>query len=92
MADDISQHDAKRRRCGMLGHEVPFTYCREPGGPVPCRRIFDCWRDAFDVETFMRQHYAQETIERMCAPPTDKACTLVDLIRRAREATASDDD
>ena len=86
MADDIQAHDARRRRCPMLGHDVPFAYCRAPGQELPCRRIFDCWWETFDVEAFVRQHFGDDGITRILAPRQDKAATLVDLIEKARRA------
>ena len=53
----ITEHDAKKRRCPMLGHEVAFSYCREPGSETPCRKIFDCWWETFDVSAFINDHY-----------------------------------
>lgn len=68
----------------MLGHEVPFAYCREPGGQTPCRKVFDCWWETFDVEAFMRCTHDEEMIERILQPRQDKVTTLVQLIEQAR--------
>ena len=76
----------------MLGHPVQFSYCRSPGGPLPCRRIFDCWWETFDVESFVRAHYSGEEIETILAPRTDKMTSIVELIERARQAAAEADD
>ncbi|KPK41292.1 MAG: hypothetical protein AMK72_15355 [Planctomycetes bacterium SM23_25] len=86
MADDITAHDRRRRRCPMLGHDVPFSYCRMPGRPLPCGRIFDCWWETFDVRTFLGGHFSEADIARILAPPKDKAVTLVELIEKARKA------
>lgn len=70
----------------MLGHDVPFAYCRAPGSELPCRRIFDCWWESFDVEGFIRSHYPREVIEEILAPRAGKMTTILDLIQKARKA------
>ena len=86
MAEPIDTHDARCRRCPMLGHEVPFSYCRSPGRELPCGRIFDCWWEAFDVASFLRAHLDEQEIQQILAPREAKVTSLVDLIRRAKEA------
>jgi len=73
----------------MLGHTVPFSYCRAPGRDLPCGRIFDCWWETFDVVAFIRAHFSEADIARITAPPPDKRATLVELIERARRAKES---
>lgn len=89
MADDVTQHDRRKRRCPMLGHEVQFAYCRLPGSDTPCRKIFDCWWETFDVEAFIRAFYSEEEIARITAPRTDKVCSIVELIEKAKKARDS---
>jgi hypothetical protein len=86
MAESLTQHDERSRRCPMLGHDVPFRYCRAPGSDIPCRRIFDCWWEAFDVEAFVRAHYSDEQVEQILAPRQDKISSIVDLIQRAQRS------
>lgn len=68
----------------MLGHDIGFAYCRAPGGDIPCRRILDCWWEAFDIESFIREQYGEEMIDRILAPRQDKRVTLYELIRKAQ--------
>jgi hypothetical protein len=89
MSDDITANDGRRRRCPRLGHEVEFGYCRRPGGELPCRKIFDCWWEAFDVEGFIRAHYSEEDIAKILAPPTPKMTSIVDLIQQAKKRNSS---
>jgi hypothetical protein len=89
MADEITAHDRRRRRCPMLGHDVPFSYCRAPGRRLPCGRIADCWGETFDVGAFIRRHFSQDDIARILAPPKDKAASLIELIEKARKANES---
>jgi hypothetical protein len=84
VTEPIDVHDARRRRCPMLGHDLDFSYCREPGSPTPCRKIFDCWWETFDVVAFIGRHYSKEGMGRILAPPPQKMSTLADLVRKAR--------
>jgi SH3-like domain-containing protein len=68
----------------MLGHDVPFSYCREPGREVPCGRVMDCWREVFDVEGWVQSHFTAAQIAEITAPRQDKVATLVELIEQAR--------
>jgi hypothetical protein len=86
MADDPKAHDARARHCPMLGHEVRFSYCRSPASDLPCRRVADCWFERFDVVAWLRAQFTDEQMAHILAPPADKACTLVELIERARKA------
>ena len=74
----------------MLGHPVPFSYCRAPGRDLPCPRIFDCWWETFDVEGFIRSHFSEADITRITRPPPDKRATILELIERARRAKESE--
>ncbi|MBN2378123.1 MAG: hypothetical protein JXD22_17125 [Sedimentisphaerales bacterium] len=87
----ITEHDKRKIRCRMLGHEVEFGYCRTPGGESPCRKIFDCWHERFEVVEFIRAHYSPEQIEKMMAPPPPKMVSIIELIQRAQEQAVEDD-
>jgi len=69
----------------MLGHPVPFGYCRRVAEGLPCRKVLDCWHERFDVVAFVREHYTPRELETAQAPPAPKIVTLVDLVRRAQE-------
>ena len=89
MTDDITSHDHSTRRCPMLGHDVPFSYCRAPGRELPCAKVGDCWWEAFDVESFIRAHYSAEQIAQVLAPPKPKTLSIVELIEKARRSAES---
>ncbi|MBD3274883.1 MAG: hypothetical protein GF372_06200 [Candidatus Marinimicrobia bacterium] len=84
----ITDHDNKSRRCPMLGHPVQFSYCREPGQEIPCRKIFDCWWETFDIQSYMDTHYDEEIIAKITEPPKPKMSSLAELIQQAQERTA----
>jgi len=79
------EHDLRKIRCRMLGHEVNFSYCRQGSGDLPCRKIFDCWFEHFDIEQFMRTHFSEEEIQKILTPPQPKMVSLLEMIRRAQQ-------
>jgi hypothetical protein len=81
----IDQNDERTRRCPLLGHQIPFSYCRKPGADIPCRKIFDCWWEAFDVKRFMEEHYSEETIAEILKPAVPKVSAILALVKQAKE-------
>jgi len=92
MTDDLTQHDRRKRRCPMLGHEIAFSYCRTTDSDVPCRRILDCWWEQFDVEAFFRLHYGQQELQKLLSPQPGKLTSLIDLIEKAKKASKQQED
>jgi len=80
----IEDHDKEVIHCRMLGHDVPFSYCRTGATGQPCRKIFDCWFHTFDIVSFMKEHYPEEEIEAIQQPPKNRMMTLVELIEKAK--------
>ncbi|MEN6448813.1 MAG: hypothetical protein ABFD70_13920 [Syntrophaceae bacterium] len=80
-----SPYDDYTARCPMLGHLVPFTYCREPGTELPCRKILDCWHERIDIEAFLRESLRPEELDAILAPPKQKISQIMELIRKAKE-------
>ena len=89
---DADVHDENEQRCRMLGHPVPFRYCRQLPEGRPCRLIVDCWQGHFDVTAWLESEYTPEEIEAILAPPKPKLTSLVELIERARNAGSSPQD
>jgi len=87
-AGSENQYDELTMYCKMLGHEVPFAYCRKPGSETYCRKMPDCWQDKIDVEAFISDHYSEEQIQASAAPPKPKMASLLDLIKQAQDRNA----
>jgi hypothetical protein len=79
----LTDHDTLTRRCPMLGHEVPFSYCRQPGQEIPCRKIFDCWWETFDIQAFIATNYTEEIQKAIAQPPKPKILSLLEIIEQA---------
>lgn len=81
---NVEEHDDLKTYCRMLGHEVPFVYCRKGVSELPCRRVFDCWFQLFDIEAYMRAHFTDEQIASLQKPAKPKVASLIELIRKAQ--------
>jgi len=79
------QHDDKPIRCPRLGGEVNFKYCRTMNDRLPCRLIAGCWQTQIDIDTFLRDHYSPEELDRIFAPPKPKVETLLELIEKSKK-------
>ena len=73
----------------MLGHAVPFQYCRTASEAMPCRKIKDCWFEKLPVEAYMEEHFKPEELEKIFAPPAPKMSSLLDLIEKAKKNAAN---
>ena len=69
----------------MLGHPVPFHYCRDSVSEMPCRKILDCWHEHFDVHSYLREICSEEEIEMIVSPPKPKLLQIIEIARKARE-------
>ena len=75
----------------MLGHHVTFAYCRAGLSSQPCRKIFDCWFQTFDINKFMKEHFTDEEIKAILAPPKDKMTSIIELIQKAQQNSEKSD-
>jgi hypothetical protein len=82
----IDANDQRRQYCRMLGHEVPFKYCRCMNVDLPCRLILACWKHVFPVEEFIYHHFTKDEVEKFTQPPKPKMHQLYDLMKKAMEA------
>lgn len=81
---DIEKHDNEKLYCRMLGHHLTFEYCRKTAEGIPCRKIFDCWYNTFDIEKFMKANFSEDQIKAVLAPPKPKMTSLIELIQKAQ--------
>jgi len=69
----------------MLGHYVPFKYCRTLKDGMPCHRILDCWFERLPVEDFIAAQYSAEEQAKMFEPPKTKIASLLEIIEKAKK-------
>jgi len=82
-------------RCRRLGHEVDFEYCRQETAGKPCRLVFDCWWERFDVRSFLGAHLPEADMAQLegcgSVQASQKVLTLLELIQEAKDRVASGD-
>jgi hypothetical protein len=76
----------------MLGHQVPFEYCRKMNSNLPCRNTPACWKEVFKVDKFIQQHYSQTEIEIFLNPPEPKLTQIYDLMKKAAKTVPKKQD
>ncbi len=81
----ISTHDERETRCPMLGHGVPFNYCRKLQTNLPCRKIADCWFETFDIKAYLLRHFNHQEIKEFTRPSQPKLASLIELMEKAQK-------
>lgn len=83
----IETYDHIQLYCRMLGHKVPFAYCRKMNGGLPCRNTLVCWKNVFAIEDFVRNFYSEEEIARFLEPPKPKITQIYDIMTQVKKST-----
>lgn len=85
------QYDDKTMRCPRVGGEITFRFCRFENNMLPCRFIAGCWQGQMDIEAFLDEHYSEEDLNRIFAPPKPKMESLVDLMEKVKKEKQNGD-
>jgi len=89
--DPIEKYDSLEIRCRLLGHQVPFQYCRSSNENLPCRRIMDCWWERIEIEAYLREHFTPEELNHsVFTEPKPKIASLIELIEKAKGNDSSE--
>ncbi|MCP3923098.1 MAG: hypothetical protein GY714_10985 [Desulfobacterales bacterium] len=83
----MKRYDKLKSYCRMLGHEIPFEYCRSNNNNLPCRKILDCWFERFDIKSYLSENFSDSEKEQIFKPQPDKVSTIFDLIEKAKNRT-----
>lgn len=81
----IEKYDEKEGYCRMLGHFIPFRYCRTMNERLPCRTILDCWFARLPIREFIEDNYSQEEQQRIFTPPKPKLVSLAEIVENAQK-------
>ncbi len=74
------QFDHQERRCPMLGHQIPFSYCRSTHGNTPCKKILDCWHERLPIQEFIKSQHGEEMLQRLETPSQHKVVTITQIV------------
>jgi len=88
----IDQFDKKDAYCPMLGHVLPFHYCRTMNEGLPCRRILDCWFRRMPIREFIEENFSEEELQRIFQPPKPKMVSLAEIVANAQKQAGKDGD
>ncbi len=69
----------------MLGHFLPFNYCRTMNEGLPCTKILDCWFEMIPIQQFIAEHYSEEEQLRIFKPPKTKMVSLVEILENVKK-------
>ena len=79
------QYDKKEGYCRMLGHRLPFRYCRTAhNDELPCRKIVDCWFDEFPIMEFLAENYSEGQLKEAFQSHKSRVTTILEIIHRAK--------
>ena len=81
----IEQYDDETIRCPRVGGEVNFMFCRSENNMSPCRFITGCWQMRVDINEFLEEHFADEEVDLIFAPPKQKLVSLLELMEQAKK-------
>ncbi len=82
----IEKYDEEEGYCRMLGHRLPFRYCRSVNDELPCHKVFDCWFDVFPIHEFLAENYSEEELKAAFgAQPKTRMVSIIEIINRARD-------
>jgi hypothetical protein len=75
----------KQIRCPRLGDEIPFFYCLQEAGVLPCARIVNCWSPYFNIEVFLKEKLTPAKWDNFINfQAKDKISSLIELIEKAK--------
>ena len=81
----VETYDSLEIRCRLLGHQVPFRYCRSSNGNLPCRLTMDCWWERVEIEQYLKDHFTPEELNcSVFVNPKSKIVSLVELVEQAK--------
>jgi len=81
----MEQHDEKTMRCPRVGGEVTFRFCRFENNMLPCRFIVGCWQGQMGIEKLLHEHYSEDELNRIFAPPKPKIESLVGVMEKVQK-------
>ena len=83
----MEQYDEENGYCRMLGHYLPFKYCRTQQNGLPCAKIFDCHFERIPIQEFIDKHYSEQEQAQIFKKQTPKMHSIIELIEQAKRRT-----
>ena len=70
--------------CRVLGHYIPFKYCRTQQNGIPCAKILDCFHERIPIQEFIDAHYGESEKKNIFKEPAPKIHSIIELIEKAK--------
>ncbi len=80
----MERYDKQNNYCRMLGHYLPFKYCRTQQKGLPCAKILDCHFERIPVQEFIDTHYGKTEQTIIFQQQPAKLTTILDLVAQAK--------
>jgi len=80
----LERYDQMEGYCRMLGHYIPFKYCRTQQNGIPCRKILDCFYERIPIQKFIDAHYSKVEKSNIFQDPAPKIHSIIELIEKAK--------
>jgi hypothetical protein len=82
----IDAQDHLQQHCRMLGHRIPFEYCRSMNSNLPCNKILDCWKNILPIDKFLRQNFTDDEMAIFLAPAKPKLAQIYEMMKKAEKS------
>ncbi|MCB2181533.1 MAG: hypothetical protein KQH63_05880 [Desulfobulbaceae bacterium] len=79
------KYDKREGYCRMLGHFLPFHYCRTMKEGLPCGKILDCWFEMIPIQQFIAENYSKEEQHSIFEPPKSRIDTIVEIVGKVEK-------
>lgn len=84
ITDRIEAFDELNGYCRMLGHYLPFRYCRTQQDGLPCAKIIDCFFEKLPIQAFVEKHYTAQQREEIFKQRPPKMQTILELVEQVK--------
>ncbi len=84
------QFDELEGYCRMLGHYIPFKYCRTQQNGIPCSKIRDCFFERIPIQEYIENNFTGEEKQAMFSAPPAKMHSILELIEKAKQKSTKE--
>ena len=80
----LERYDEQNNYCRMLGHYIPFKYCRTQQNGMPCAKILDCHFERIPIQEFINKHYSEAEQTTIFKQQPPKMTSILQLVAQAK--------
>ena len=68
----------------MLGHNLPFSYCRSMNNGLPCRKIRDCTFQLIGIDEYLKENFTYDELKTAFTPADDRLTSILKIVEKNR--------